>query len=210
MMARTGASMRFVDRLVSWSPVLFLGSLAALTYWLDAQVQPPPPRVDGNLRHDPDMVITQFQAQSFGVDGGVHQSLAAASARHFPDDGTVDFTSPAVTLVEPGRPKTSLEAAEGTLSGDRETIVLRGNVRAVQGASPPRDGSGTPQGPITLTTDWLRLQPKKGRADTDRPVTIEEPRGIIRTVGLVLDNEAHTLKLTSKVSGTLEPGRLSK
>ena len=28
-----------IDRLVAWSPVLLLGALAALTYWLDAQVQ---------------------------------------------------------------------------------------------------------------------------------------------------------------------------
>jgi len=209
-MARARASTRLVDRLVSWSPVLFLGSLAALTYWLDAQVQPPPPRVDGNLRHDPDMVIEQFRAQSFGADGGVRQSLAAASARHFPDDGSVDFTAPAVTLTEPGRPKVSLEAAEGTLSGDRETIVLRGKVRAIQEAASGRDKAQAAQGPVTLTTEWLRLQPKKGRADTDHPVTIEEPRGIIRSVGLALDNEAHTLKLTSRVSGTIEPGHLPK
>lgn len=209
-MARPRTATRLVDRLVSWSPVLFLGSLAALTYWLDAQVQPPPPRVDGSLRHDPDMVIEHFRAQSFGADGSLHQSLAAAGARHFPDDGSVDFTAPSVRLIEPDRPQVSLDAAEGTLSGDRETIVLRGNVRAVQDASPARDKTQAPQGPVTLTTDWLRLQPKKGRADTDRPVTIEEPRGIIRTVGLVLDNEAHTLKLKSKVSGTLEPGRLPK
>ena len=30
-----------LDRLVAWAPVLLLGALAALTYWLDAQVQPP-------------------------------------------------------------------------------------------------------------------------------------------------------------------------
>jgi lipopolysaccharide export system protein LptC len=209
-MARARASTRLVDRLVSWSPVLFLGSLAALTYWLDAQVQPPPPRIDGNLRHDPDMVIEQFRAQSFGPDGGVRQSLAAASARHFPDDGSVDFTAPAITLTEPERPKVSLEATEGTLSGDRETIVLRGKVRATQAAASGRDKAQAAQGPVTLTTEWLRLQPKKGRADTDHPVTIEEPRGIIRSVGLALDNEAHTLKLTSRVSGTIEPGHLPK
>ena len=90
------------------------------------------------------------------------QSLAAASARHFPDDGTVDFTAPAVTLTEPGRPKVSLEAVEGTLSGDRETIVLRGKVRATQEAATGGDRARAPQGPITMTTEWLRLQPKKG------------------------------------------------
>ena len=30
-----------IDRFVAWSPVLLLGALAALTYWLDAQVTAP-------------------------------------------------------------------------------------------------------------------------------------------------------------------------
>jgi len=38
----TGARAVF-DRLIAWSPVLLLGGLAALTYWLDAQVQPAAP-----------------------------------------------------------------------------------------------------------------------------------------------------------------------
>ena len=33
-----------LDRLVAWSPVVMLGALAALTYWLDAQVQAPADR----------------------------------------------------------------------------------------------------------------------------------------------------------------------
>jgi len=36
-------------------------------------------------------------------------------------------------------------------------------------------------------------------------VTIEEPRGIIESVGLELDNKAKTLKLKSGVRGTLQP-----
>ena len=47
--------------------------------------------------------------------------------------------------------------------------------------------------------------PKKGRAETDGPVTIEEPRGIIHGVGMVLDNDAQTIKLKSAVRGTLQP-----
>ena len=46
-----------IDRLIAWSPILLLGSLAALTYWLDAQVQPPAPRASGASRHDPDLYI---------------------------------------------------------------------------------------------------------------------------------------------------------
>jgi LPS export ABC transporter protein LptC len=51
----------------------------------------------------------------------------------------------------------------------------------------------------------MRVVPKQGRASTEGPVTIEEPRGIIRAVGMELDNQAHTLKLKSAVRGTLQP-----
>jgi LPS export ABC transporter protein LptC len=63
---------------------------------------------------------------------------------------------------------------------------------------------------VTFTTDLLRIKPKLGRAETDRPVTIEEPRGIIHGVGMTLDNNARTLKLKSAVRGTLQPNTLTK
>ena len=59
--------------------------------------------------------------------------------------------------------------------------------------------------PITLETEYLHVVPKTERADTDRRVTIREPRGIIEAVGLELDNKTKTLKLKSKVQGSFEP-----
>ena len=150
---------RLVDRLVTWSPVLLLGGLAALTYWLDAQIQPQPPRIDGSSRHDPDIFIDGLRGVSFDAEGRPRQVLSAKRAQHYPDDGSV------------------------TLGGKGE-------------------------GPATLTTDFLRVVPKKGLAETDRPVTIEEPRGIIHSTGLKLDNEAKTLKLISGVHGTIQPDTL--
>ena len=38
-----------------------------------------------------------------------------------------------------------------------------------------------------------------------KAVTIEEPRGIIRSDGLVLDSESRTLRLNANVRGTLAP-----
>ena len=58
---------------------------------------------------------------------------------------------------------------------------------------------------MTLTAETLTVVPKKGRAETDGPVTVEEPRGIIHATGMVVDNEARTIKLKSGVRGTLSP-----
>ena len=195
-----------IDRLVSWTPVLLLGSLAALTYWLDAQVQAPTRRADGSARHDPDLYIENFSALSYDASGNVLQSLAGKRAQHYPDDNSVDVYSPALALTEPGKPRLTVTADMGNVSGDRETVTLRGNVRAVRDAAPGTPASaGVQDGPATVTTEFLRVTPKLSRAETDQAVTIEEPRGIIRGVGMVLDNEKHTFQLKSAVRGTLQP-----
>jgi lipopolysaccharide export system protein LptC len=56
----------------------------------------------------------------------------------------------------------------------------------------------------------LRVIPKAGRAETDVLVTIEESRGIIQGVGMILDNNARTIRLKSAVRGTLQPNPLPK
>ncbi len=205
-----------LDRLTAWSPVLLLGSLAALTYWLDAQVQQKVPRPDGSTRHDPDLFIERFRAASFDTAGKERQSLAAERAQHFPDDSSTDFTAPALTLNDPGRPRMSVTADKGVVSGDRQTVTFTGKVRAVRDAMPPapkapgtRNG-GEPSGPVTVSTESLRVIPKAGRADTDAAVTIEEPRGIIHGVGMELDNQAKTLKIRSRLSGTMQPQQQAK
>ena len=198
---------RLVDRLVTWSPVLLLGGLAALTYWLDAQIQPQPPRTDGSSRPDPDIFIDNLRGVSFDAEGRPRQVLAAKRAQHYPDDGSVTLIAPALVVTDPDRPKLSVSADKGSIAGDRETLALEGNVRALREATP--GNSGKSEGPATLTTDFLRVVPKKGLAETDRPVTIEEPRGIIHSTGLKLDNEAKTLKLISGVHGTIQPDTLS-
>ena len=199
-----------LDKLVAWSPVLLLGGLAALTYWLDAQIQPSNARRDGATRHDPDMYIENFSATTFGTDGGVTQSLAAKRAQHYPDDESIDLASPSLTLTDPGKPRLTIAADLGTVSGNREVVTLRGNVRATRDAETSPAPGSAPVGPATFTTDMLRVTPKQSRAETDRLVTIEEPRGIIQGVGMVYDNALHTFKLKSAVRGTLQPNSLPK
>ena len=199
-----------IDRLVAWSPVILLGCLAALTYWLDAQVQSSGRRADGSSRHDPDLYIERFSAVTFDVDGRVRQKLTAARAEHFPDDGSVELTAPAFTLTDPGAPRLSGTARSGTVSGDRELVTLRGGVRATRDAVPATARERNPVGEATFATEVLRVRPKEGLAETDSLVTIEEARGIIQGVGMVLDNNARTVRLKSAVRGTLQPNLVPK
>jgi len=196
-----------LDRITSWSPVLLLGGLAALTYWLDAQVKPPEPRRDGSERHDPDIFIEGFRAVELDAQGRPRQAVAGKRAMHFGDDQTTEVIEPMLSQTEPGKPTFRITAASGKLSGDRKDVFFIGNVRAVREAGPTSPGEA-PAGPVTLLTEYLHVVPDKEWASTDKAVTIEEPRGIIHSVGLQLDNKAKTLKLDSSVSGTLQPQTL--
>ena len=199
-----------LDRLVAWSPVLLLGCLAALTYWLDAQVQSPARRDDGSSRHDPDLYIERFSAVSFDVDGRMRQMLAATRAEHFPDDGSVDLIAPSLELTDPGTPRLTVRADTGRVAGDREIVTLLGRVRATRDAAPATARDKNPVGEATFATDMLRVIPKEARAETDKLVTVEEARGIIQGVGMILDNNARTVRIKSAVRGTLQPNLLPK
>ncbi|MEP7206082.1 MAG: LPS export ABC transporter periplasmic protein LptC [Casimicrobiaceae bacterium] len=198
-MKRTRA---ILDRWTAWTPVLLLASLAALTFWLDAQIQPPDDARKGDQRHDPDVFMTNFRAVNFDDAGQVRQALTAKRAQHHPDDDTVDFTSPSLVVTDRLRPKLTVTSDAGTLSGDRQTVLFRGNVEAIREV---RAGTRDSLGPVRLTTDFLRVIPDKGIAETDRPVTIEDPHGIIHGIGVTLDNQSRTMQIKSAVRGTFQP-----
>jgi lipopolysaccharide export system protein LptC len=194
-------SQRALDRVVAWMPILLLAMLAALTWWLDAQVQDAGPRRDGNARHDPDLYAVGVRGVELDEAGRAVQTLAASRARHYPDDGTVEFDEPRFLLTQPGRPTFAVTADKARVSGDRERAFFEGDVNAVREAEQGADGAGA----VKLATDRLEVIPKQDRALTDAPVTISQARGIIRATGLVLDNEAKTATLRSNVRGTFAP-----
>lgn len=192
---------RWFDRLVAWSQLLLLGALAALTYWLDAQVRPAVPAFDGSGRHDPDIVIEDFKAINLDADGNVRQALSARVARHFPDDDTTELESPFITISEPGKPKLSVTSNRASITGDQKNAYFNGKVKAVRDAA----SDASREGPMTIESEYLHVIPEEDRVETDKPVTITDAHGIINATGMEIDNKAKTIKLKSRVSGQLQP-----
>jgi len=203
-MAGNRPSRSWIDRATAWSPVLLLGGLAALTYWLDAQVQPPPPRRDGSTRHDPDIIAEGVRVLKLDPEGRPLQALSARRALHFADDQTTDFLDVVLAETRQGRPPFRVTANQATLTGDRENVYFKGQVRAVREAT-PATGNEPASGPMTLTTEFLHIMPSKEIARTDKALTITDPRGIINATGMEADGKARTIKFKSGVSGHMEP-----
>jgi lipopolysaccharide export system protein LptC len=202
---------RRLDRLITWSPVLLLGGLAALTYWLDAQIQPTVPRPDGSKRHDVDLYVESVRAINFGADGKPLQVLAAARAEHYPDDDSTVLVKPDLEIKDPREPNFEIRADMAKVSGDRDDVWFTGAVHArrdaepAQKASPPPADAVSPVGATTLATDYLHVRPREKLADTDKAVTVEDARGTVNAVGMKLDAKDGTVRFMSRVRGTIEP-----
>jgi len=191
----------WLDRLIAWSPVLLLGAFTALTWWLNAQVQTGSAKFDGSGRHDTDLYIEDFKAVSLDEEGRVRQSITAKLARHYPDDDTTEFDSPLITFSDPGKPPVSITADRGMITGDQKNAYFTGNVKGVRAAAADEPDKGA----VVVTSEYLHVLPKEDKIETDKPVTISDPRGIINATGMEFDNKAKTFKFKSHVSGQMQP-----
>jgi lipopolysaccharide export system protein LptC len=196
-------SQAWLDRFVAWSPALLLGALAALTYWLNAQIRVGEPVFDGSNRHDPDVFVENFRAINLDKDGHIRQSLDAKRADHFPDDDNTALQAPRIAFTEPDKPRLDVASDRAVVTGNREHAYFEGHVKAVR--EPTTGADGKTEGPITFESEYLHVIPKADRIETDRPVKIYEPRGSINATGLEYDNKTKLLKLKSKVSGQIQP-----
>jgi lipopolysaccharide export system protein LptC len=202
----TSRSQAWLDRFVAWSPVLLLGGLAALTYWLNAQIRVGEPVFDGSNRHDADVFVENFKAINLDKAGHIRQSLDAKRADHFPDDDNMALEAPRIAFTEIDKPRLDVASDRAILTGNRENAYFHGHVKAVREATTGSDGKT--EGPFTFESEYLHVIPKEDRIETDRLVKIYEPRGYINATGLQFDNKTKLLRLKSKVSGQLQPQNL--
>lgn len=175
-------------RPTSWLPLAVLALLVGLVVWLNQLVQPPAARSDGNLRHDPDTYVDQFNARKLGEDGRVLYTLAAKKMVHYPDDDSALLESLTLEAFEPRQPPMTITADHGRLEQGGDRVWIEGHVVLVRAGDAQME-------PARVTTDRLLVLPDEGRALTSSEVTLQTPSGHAVGDGLELDNKTRTLQV---------------
>lgn len=189
-----------MQRLTAWFPVLLLAAVAAVTVWLDRQVQPPETGGSGKARHDPDYIVDNFTVTRIGPDGVVRYKLNARRMQHYPDDDTTDLDAPKFVNFRGSGMTVTASSKTATLSSNGEDAYLKDDVRLTRSAYENR-------GELTVRTSWLHVIPDDGIAKTDKQVRIQDANTLITSDGLEFNNETHILKLLSNVRGRYEKPR---
>jgi len=184
-------------RPTSWLPLAVLALLVGLTMWLNALVQPQAPRASGALRHDPDLIVENFNARKLDEKGQVLYTLVARKMVHYPDDDSALLESVTLEAFEPRQPKMTATADHGRLEQGGDRVWIEGNVVIVREADAKNEAA-------RLTTEKLLVLPDEGKASTTSDVMLESLSGRAFGKGLELDNRARTMKL-EQVRATFKP-----
>ena len=180
------------DRLITWSPLILLALLAAMSFWLDRKVQPPAHRPDGSTRHDPDFIVEGFSAVKMNPDGTRRYALTAKRMVHFPDDNSTQLELPRLVYFDYQRAPVTIrsETAEGVQGGD--DVFFRGDVQIIRSAFANNAELG-------VFTSFLQVIPDQDLAKTDKPVRMVEGSSTASSVGLEFNNVTREIKLLSEV-----------
>ena len=190
------------DRLITWSPLILVALLAAMSFWLDRKVQPQAHRPDGSTRHDPDFIVEGFSAVKMNPDGTRRYALAAKRMVHFPDDNSTQLELPRLVYFDYQRAPVTIrsETAEAMQGGD--DVFFRGDVQIIRSAYASTDELG-------VFTSFLHVIPDKDLAKTDKPVRMVEGNSTASSVGLEFNNVTREIKLLSEVKASYATPRRS-
>lgn len=189
-----------MQRATAWFPIVLLAAFAALTFWLDRQLQPAEQFGDGKTRHDPDYIVEHLLATRIGAEGIPRYTLSANRMLHYPDDDTTVLETPKLVNFANASATVTVTSKNATLSSDGKNVYLTDDVHLVRSAYADNNE-------LTVRTSYLHIIPDADLAITDKPVEISDMNTLITSVGLEFNNQTRILKLLSNVRSSYEKSK---
>lgn len=128
--------------------------------------------------------------REFDDAGRIKFRLLSAEVKHNPFDDGAELKAPHVEMFEEGEREWTIDSQLGKISADGSTINLEQRVVV----------SSEDQLTI-LRTPQLLIYPNDELAKTDKPVTLQNPYGFTRAVGLTADMRQQRVDLLDQVRG---------
>lgn len=189
-----------MSRILQWFPLLLLGALAILTFWIDQAAQNTLKPAE-KARHDPDYIVDHIVAKRFAPNGEIRHTLHAERMVHYADDDSTHLVTPRFVSYANLRAPVTITSRTAVVSSEGENVYFEGDVRATRAAYADRSE-------LVLQTTHLHVIPDKHLARTDRAVTITDAHTVAHAIGLELNSETRTVNFLSQFRGTYhDPNR---
>lgn len=134
--------------------------------------------------------LSDASSVEFDEQGLLDFTLTSQTIRHNPDDNSAQLTAPHLEVYQDGAVQWITDAQLGMISSDGKRIRLQQRV-VIQSADEQS----------VMTTPTLTIFPEKKLAKTKQPVTLRNPHGFTRSIGLTADMNQKRIDLHQQVRG---------
>ena len=189
-------------------PLLLMGGLTLLTFWLVQKNTPLPINVIERPRlHEPDYTIKNGALSYLNEQGQTKYRILGKELIHYDDDASIDITQPRMRSFQPDKAPVTVRAQRGHIDGDLTILDLFDKVEIYR---PPQPASETQKAsPYMLAkSSYFQVLINDDIITTDKPVELEQGLSIMQSNdGGVFDNVKQSMQLLGTVKGRIEPAQ---
>jgi lipopolysaccharide export system protein LptC len=187
-------------------PLLLMGGLTLLTFWLVQKNTPLPINVIERPRlHEPDYTIKNGALSYLNEQGQTKYRILGKELIHYDDDASIDIVQPRMRLFQPDKSPVTVRAKRGHIDGDITILDLFDNVEIYR---PPQAASETQKAsPYMLAkSSYFQVLINDDIIKTNKPVELEQGLSVMQSNdGGVFDNVQQSMQLLGTVKGRIEP-----
>ena len=189
-------------------PLLLMGGLTLLTFWLVQKNTPLPINVIERPRlHEPDYTLKNGSLSYLNEQGQTKYRILGKELIHYDDDASIDIVQPRMRLFQPDKSPVTVRAKRGHIDGDITILDLFDNVEIYR---PPQAASETQKAsPYMLAkSSYFQVLINDDIITTDKPVELEQGLSVMQSNdGGVFDNVKQSMQLLGTVKGRIEPAQ---
>jgi lipopolysaccharide export system protein LptC len=189
-------------------PLLLMGGLTLLTFWLVQKNTPLPINVIERPRlHEPDYTIKNGALSYLNEQGQTKYRILGKELIHYDDDASIDIVRPRMRSFHPDKAPVTVRAQRGHIDGDLTILDLFDNVEIYR---PPQSASETQKAsPYMLAkSSYFQVLINDDIITTDKPVELEQGLSVMQSNdGGVFDNVKQSMQLLGTVKGRIEPAQ---
>jgi len=193
-------ALRLWDRLSIYLPVVLMGVLALMTYWLVRNTPMFGPAADKAAPlHNPDYTMQRFTVRNFEPGGRLKSEMSGDRLHHFPDTETLEITQAHLRGIGAAGQVTVATADRAITNADGSEVQLMGNARVVREAR-AADGK-----PIHLSGEFLHAFVREDVLRSHKPVTLSRDGDRFTGNSLEYRERDKVLELRGDVRAVLAP-----
>lgn len=195
----------FGRALLRLMPLILMGLLTLLTFWLVQRNTPPEKSTLERVRlHEPDYTIKDGALSALNELGNTKYRILGKKVTHYDDDASIDILTPRMRLFQPDKAPVTVKSDTGHLDGDLTILDLFDNASIFR----PAQAASSSQ-PATLrmlaSSSYFKVLINDDIIETNRPITLEQGMSIMNsTEGGIFNNVEQSMVLTGNVKGRIE------